>query len=305
LDYLAWLQTLGWILPISQVSLAGAGNNRTLRLESPDRQAVLKHYRSAERLKREVDFCERAGHRVRLPRLQALHPEEPIALWSIVDGAPAEGPVQPGWVEQAAEFVIALNQPPRPPFDPAVEAGYSQSQHWLNARIRIERLQQARVATKLVQDFERELLRLRDTLELHEPVLAAEARCLSPSDFGFHNAVVDAGNGLTFVDFEYAGEDDPVKLICDFDCQPRLPVPQELRLIFATRLAESGIFRQDLRGRAERLWPLFRLRWACIMLNPLLAGGAERQRFLDHPPESAQAIEERSWLYWQACGSPF
>ena len=39
------------------------------------------------------------------------------------------------------------------------------------------------------------------------------------SDFGFHN-VINKNNKLFFIDFEYAGLDDPIKLICDFYCQP-------------------------------------------------------------------------------------
>ena len=42
---------------------------------------------------------------------------------------------------------------------------------------------------------------------------------LSPSDFGFHN-IIKKNNKLYFFDFEYAGMDDPVKLICDYICQP-------------------------------------------------------------------------------------
>ena len=42
---------------------------------------------------------------------------------------------------------------------------------------------------------------------------------LSPSDFGFHN-IVKKKQKLYFFDFEYSGVDDPVKLICDYICQP-------------------------------------------------------------------------------------
>ena len=58
--------------------------------------------------------------------------------------------------------------------------------------------------------------------------LRADECCLSPSDFGFHNALVDERAGLTFLDFEYAGRDDPAKLVSDFFCQPEIPVPLDL-----------------------------------------------------------------------------
>ena len=37
-------------------------------------------------------------------------------------------------------------------------------------------------------------------------------RCVSPSDFGFHNALVGPDGRAVFLDFEYAGWDDPAKL---------------------------------------------------------------------------------------------
>ena len=38
----------------------------------------------------------------------------------------------------------------------------------------------------------------------------------SPSDFGFHNALLKDNGKLCFLDFEYFGRDDPVKLMADF-----------------------------------------------------------------------------------------
>ena len=46
--------------------------------------------------------------------------------------------------------------------------------------------------------------------------LPYEDRCISPSDFGFHNAILGSGETVRFVDFEYAGWDDPAHLVCDF-----------------------------------------------------------------------------------------
>ena len=56
--------------------------------------------------------------------------------------------------------------------------------------------------------------------------LDTQESVLSPSDFGFHNALLGPDGKLCFIDFEYAGWDDPAKLICDFFCQPQTPVPQ-------------------------------------------------------------------------------
>ena len=72
-----------------------------------------------------------------------------------------------------------------------------------------------------------------------DQVLAAEDCCLSPSDFGFHNALLDDEGKLTFLDFEYAGRDDPAKLVSDFFCQPEVPVPLSLHAHFIDRIAQG------------------------------------------------------------------
>ena len=45
--------------------------------------------------------------------------------------------------------------------------------------------------------------------------LSPEKRCLIPADFGFHNILKKADGSLGFIDFEYFGWDDPVKLVAD------------------------------------------------------------------------------------------
>src|SRR5690606_31707192 len=43
--------------------------------------------------------------------------------------------------------------------------------------------------------------------------LPRQERTLSPSDFGFHNALREPDGAIRFIDFEYAGWDDPAKLV--------------------------------------------------------------------------------------------
>ena len=55
-------------------------------------------------------------------------------------------------------------------------------------------------------------------------ILPKEDRILSQSDVGFHNILVD-NNNVYFLDFEYAGWDDPCKLLSDLLLQPDHNVP--------------------------------------------------------------------------------
>ena len=91
-------------------------------------------------------------------------------------------------------------------------------------------------------------------------------RVISPSDFGFHNAL-ETDDGLFFFDFEYAGWDDPAKLICDFFAQPQLPVPDSARASFTARVAAMTEDPAAVTARAQLLAPLFAVKWCCILLN--------------------------------------
>ena len=46
--------------------------------------------------------------------------------------------------------------------------------------------------------------------------LDKEQYCISPSDFGFHNALLKSNGDIKFIDFEYAGFDDPAKITSHF-----------------------------------------------------------------------------------------
>lgn len=92
-------------------------------------------------------------------------------------------------------------------------------------------------------------------------------RSLVPADFGFHNALRHQDGALTFIDFEYFGWDDPVKLTSDLLVHPGTPLPADLQIRF--RQGAERLFGND-RDFARRLavfQPLFGLRWVLIVLN--------------------------------------
>jgi hypothetical protein len=99
--------------------------------------------------------------------------------------------------------------------------------------------------------------------------LPLTARTLCPSDFGFHNAL-RGPTGLTFIDFEYFGWDDPVKLTSDFLLHPGMQLTESLRRRFATEALR--VFGADGRfaPRLSLLYPLFAVRWCLILLNEFL-----------------------------------
>jgi hypothetical protein len=111
--------------------------------------------------------------------------------------------------------------------------------------------------------------------------LSVGERCISPSDFGFHNAIRDGDGRLVFFDFEYAGWDDPAKLACDFFCQQQKPVS----LSFRERVVEGIVAAlgdsSDLAARAALLLPVYQVKWCCIILNDFLTADSARRSFAE------------------------
>jgi len=106
-------------------------------------------------------------------------------------------------------------------------------------------------------------------------LLPHESRILSPSDFGFQNMLLEENN-LYFLDFEYAGWDDPAKLICDFGCHPEIPVEDKYLQLFKDSFYSWFDEAKLAISRSEMLMNLYRLRWCCIILNIFTAIGKER-----------------------------
>jgi hypothetical protein len=118
--------------------------------------------------------------------------------------------------------------------------------------------------------------------------------CISPSDFGFHNAF-QTKRGLVFFDFEYAGWDDPAKMACDFFCQPELPAPSSEFEAFlnATRLPEWDP--ETYMRRVRLLLPAYRIKWACIILNVFISTQVARRQFAD-PSLTLPEAKQRQWV---------
>ena len=102
---------------------------------------------------------------------------------------------------------------------------------------------------------------------------------MSPSDFGFHNALLDSLGRLCFFDFEYAGWDDPAKLVGDFFCQVEVPVSRRFLAGFAEGIASTYPQPDALIERIQLLFPVYQLKWCCIVLNEFLPAGRARREF--------------------------
>jgi len=265
-------------------------------------KAYFKHPKDPrDRLRNEFSFSNFAWDK----GLRGLHKpyacdcENNLGLYQFIEGrkiTPDE--VNREFVDQALAFFIELNKhkdsPEAKKLPNASEACFSINGHLDTVKRRIDRLKMingsSEVDREAISFVDNELLggwngvflnakQLIDDYDLdpNEEIHFFD-RCLSPSDFGFHNAIVDKERRLFFVDFEYAGWDDPSKMICDFFCQPEVPVSLDyygsfIEAVFRADLSEKNIKKTNL------LLPVYRIKWCCIMLNEFLRYDSERRNF--------------------------
>jgi len=115
---------------------------------------------------------------------------------------------------------------------------------------------------------------------------------LSPSDFGFHNTLRTSDGPLVWLDFEYFGWDDPVKLISDFLWHPGFELNGQQQELWKRGCFE--IFKQDpeLQNRFDRCFPLYGLRWSLILLNSFLRGKEESEKCQQQLQKAQQMLSK-------------
>ena len=107
--------------------------------------------------------------------------------------------------------------------------------------------------------------------------LPQEWRTLVPSDFGFHDSLRRPDELLAFLDFEYFGWDDPMKLAADILLHPGRPLEPPQRKHF--RQAATRLYGNDpaFASRLSAYLPLFGLRRVLIMLNEFFPERSQRR----------------------------
>jgi hypothetical protein len=273
--------------------LAGGRNNRVFRVDRDSGPPLaLKLYHHDPRDPRDrlgaewafLDYATRVCGLSKVPAPLARDAAQHAALYGWLPGARVAA-VGQHEAQAAIGFIAALNsaaaRSAAAALAPASEACFTLDQHRATVARRVARLvggldpaaPHAEAAASFVAD------RLAPAWARIEATLPADAApaawIVSPSDFGFHNALVDADGGVGFLDFEYAGRDDPAKLVCDMVCQPDLPVPMAFWTAIRDAIAPAAA------ARCEALLPAYRIKWACIILNDFLATDAARRDFAE------------------------
>ena len=271
----------------------GGANNLVFGCVAKDRKAVVKVYPqaadpSSDRFRAESEFLAYAGQAAPgfTPALYEADPVRRLLVMEYLDGMRFEtgSPISREDVEQAARFLGRLNADlttARAKVTlPAAEGFLALTQHLENVDRRIADLSHRHLpaefhaaALKLIETARTTWGHVKNNLLARitdgsvADSLPEGGRCISPSDFGFHNAM-RCGSKIRFFDFEFAGWDDPAKAVADFFLQPRIPVPGGLQALLEEAVA-GCLPATALRARVAALRPVLHVKWATIVLAVL------------------------------------
>jgi len=286
-------------------TLTGGGNNRAYKLITHHKTFMGKVYfrdpaDTRDRLWHErafIGYLNRLGLEI-APKFVAMEERIGVAVYEWISGKTfePESLVASNCWEQCCDFLIRLQLGRETGYARTVprasESAFSLMEHWglLQERhdfwLRLVKSDPESVPEE-IRDF------LLSTIEsnytgLGKEVLAHpsfkreitfDERILSPSDFGLHNTVKKENGTLCFIDFEYAGWDDPAKTIADFFAQPKQKVPKNFFKHMKNAIIEI-LPEEKIKYFIERL-PLVvsitNLKWCYIILNSFHPTGRKRR----------------------------
>jgi hypothetical protein len=281
--------------PIDAIEpVRGSGrNSRIYRVACAGRLYALKHYpvtgggvRHRLRVERRALELMTAYGINCVPRALAANERAGYLLLEWIDGHAVGDPTEAD-IHAATEFLAGVHAlrtcAAAETLPLAAEACLSCRETVVQIKRRIARLRLAAadepaLAAFLAEAFEPLLTEITDWAEAgcrstgigFATPLTARSRSLCPSDFGFHNSLRASSGRLFFIDFDYFGWDDPVKLTCDFLLHPGMRLDDAAKQRFLTAI--TGVYDNDpeFSLRLPLFYPLLQLRWCVILLNEFL-----------------------------------
>lgn len=281
--------------------LNGGANNRVYLLNFKNSKLILKHYFKdkndlRKRLFAEFSFLTYADQNniSCVPKPIFCDEKLNIGIYSHLDGRKAiPSDVNDTTIKEAIAFFGLLNENKEngKHLPKASEGCFSIQEYFdiIEKRISIllqETSQETEVGFFIKkdllptwQDVKQKTINNAAYLKLSiEDSLSLEELCITPSDFGLHNVIIN-NEKIYFIDFEYAGWDDPAKTVCDFFCQPAIKISEDYFEIFNQKIAGSFKNPKKCLNRIKLVFPLCHVKWICIMLNIFINIGKKRRDF--------------------------
>ncbi|MFT2111656.1 aminoglycoside phosphotransferase family protein [Marinomonas sp. 2405UD68-3] len=283
----SWLSTVLGTSNFNVKALTGGANNRGYQVTNGHKNWFLKSFspldtHSEIKLLNEFSFSEHLWKNdiKSIPQPIAYSGDNLVSLYSFIKGNAIKS-ADHNKVMSAIKFISDINQFPSSAYKLNI-ASESPNSLYEFANIverRLQRFHHAEPQGKLTKLLENISIRTA-TLKQQLPIswrVEFERNILSPSDFGFHNALEMNDKQLIFFDFEYAGLDTPWKLISDFFSQPAIPVNLKYLKEFISRPNFSTI--ADEKDVFKIVFELTQLKWCLIMLNEFLPDIQKRRLF--------------------------
>lgn len=272
--------------------LQGGINGDVYKIERDFYKLVIKHYPRtvfhSERnlLLSELEFlryCAEVAPNF-VPKVVDLDEENRCLVIEYINGKLYQSTetLEPKDLERAGEFINRINvdlEAAKAYVSMDAAEGYlSIREHLLNVQQRIEELT-ANCLPEELQTYGSHLLNLflskwhakKEKIEIKlenrifEDSISERECCLSPSDFGFHNAIKAEDRGAVFIDFEYAGWDDPSKTLIDIFLQPRVQVNKR-DLSYFIKFKHKFLPKGLNSARHLALYDILYFKWVAIIL---------------------------------------
>ncbi len=288
-------------------TIKGGRNNQTFCVSCDNgTKALLKYYFNSRFDKRNrlasehafLKYLRELGY-TRIPRVLAVDTGNNLGLYEYIEGKKlSASEIGKSEVDSAIDFFCRINNGKyslKNSFYPASEACFNLNDHIRTVETRISKLSSIAGTSgtdRMAREFiKNKLIVLWDEVRQHvlestaslnmdlDKDMPANEKCLSPSDFGFHNALKNSSGEIYFFDFEYAGIDDPSRMMCDFFCQPEIPVPFKFFHYFIRKICSAIPYTKEVSDRAAILFPVYKLKWCCILLNEFLQDSMARRKF--------------------------
>jgi len=298
------LKDAGFNLGIKAIEpIHQGGNNQLYRVTNGSENFILKKYfqhseDKRNRLATEFSFLEYAYKATPefVPKPFSKNDADFTALYEFIEGIKikSEQDVRNHHITACGEFIAGINDPSKHnglSLMNASEACFSIIDHLNTIDERINELtintsqdDQLKLVLNQIQDhwlnIKEKVLKESNALQISiEAILPQEKRIISPSDFGFHNAIIQKNGLIKFIDFEYAGWDDPAKLVGDFFGQVAIPASAKFVDDFIASCFKHPSFTEFDANRMYLLIDSYKIKWCYIVLNIFLNKNLSRRLF--------------------------
>lgn len=301
--------------------LTGGGNNRLYKITAENNEEfLLKEYQpdDRQRLSREYGsfqfLRERGFRQVPIPFFK--NQENNYAIYSFENGLVLDaGSLSKTEIDQIVSFLTELHgiKPSKPNRNSFLEAlfatcslnefadtvlfkfgKFEESLISGNLHPKAIRLAEEYPLSKLVRGTIKKLsYKESDIQDMFQPIKPSEKR-LSPVDFGPHNMITRNNGELCFIDFEYFGWDDPVKIVANFVFhEGSKGISNDQKHYFLARFKQQSGLPTPILKRIDVALPLAALDWLSILLWGITPEKISSKKFLSASFDTESYLDDQ------------